>query len=146
MKIEKLYTLSQFVDLIKSDINIGNKESFLNVIYYNEFLKQPLKKEMFVNELEKPTWDKVKAMPLTSEGVDSKYWVLIKAWQEAEKKVIFKNLKYHDLQPSTRSNYWSLNGVKVMQEFNTGYFALDMTLHNLAEATNGELELQNVEL
>ena len=53
MKIEKLYTLSQFVDLVQYS---DGKEDIptLAIFDYNNFLKQPLKKEMFVNELEKP--------------------------------------------------------------------------------------------
>ena len=39
----------------------------ITIFRYNNFLKQPHKKEMFVNELEKPTWENVKAMPLTSD-------------------------------------------------------------------------------
>ncbi len=142
MKLEKLYTLSQFVDYIW-DYSLGDEcghpelEKFILVKKYNNFLKQPFKKEIFVNELEKPRKLNIPEPYLCTKML---------AWQEAEKKVIFKNLKYINLQPSTTSNYWSLNGVKVMQESNTGYFVLNITLSDLAEVTNGELKTINLEI
>lgn len=64
MKINKLYTLSQFVDLLQDsnyDIEPGDAEAFsdivaerLGLIYrYNNFLKKPIAREMFESENEK---------------------------------------------------------------------------------------------
>ena len=53
MKIEKLYMISQFVThMALSSCTVKQQWDYTEK--YNDFLKQPLKKEMFVNELEKP--------------------------------------------------------------------------------------------
>jgi len=49
MKINKLYTLSQFVDYTNKTI-LNESKSLELIVRYNEFLKQSLKKEMFENE------------------------------------------------------------------------------------------------
>ena len=54
MKIEKLYTLSQFIEHMETDKKRTDVERLIRIFQYNAFLKQPLKKEMFVNEIEKP--------------------------------------------------------------------------------------------
>jgi len=48
MKINKLYTLSQFVDYTNKTI-LNESKSLELIVRYNEFLKQSLKKEMFEN-------------------------------------------------------------------------------------------------
>lgn len=82
MKIEKLITLSEFVDEVQK--KFFNPSIALGlIIAYNNFLKQPLKREMFANQesYSPKAW---------KEGIGNS-----KAWQEAEKKVIFnKNLEH----------------------------------------------------
>lgn len=148
MKLEKLLTLSQFVDYLQS-INHDDKksillnkdrESYTNEILiehlhaiesYNNFLKQPLTKDMFVNEI-----------PPFSERK--------KDWQEAEKKVIFDGWRigcdeggyYFEKDDILIYRYeWAW----ILDCDNTGEINI-CTLHDLAEATNGELKLKNVEL
>ncbi len=135
MKLEKLYTLSQFIDLVKSvkfnpdegysvdEFMVGN----LGSIYrYDTFLKQPLKKEMFVF---------VPPFSLDFEHkTDDNSWSPdeIKAWQEAEKKVIFDKSQIElDSAGMWRNGFVSW--------FNT-------PLRIVAEKTNGELNLKNVNI
>lgn len=121
MKIEKLYTLSQFVDMMAK----RHHDEFVGaVISYNVFLKQPLKKEMFVNETR---------VEIPFETSTDK-WL----WQEAEKKVIFEGYidKMMYFVPS--------NGVS--RQDTKYWLSNDLKLSDLAEATSGELELKNVEL
>lgn len=136
MKVEKLLTLPMLIDAVDA-FPIKGVCQFYTVKGWNDFLKQKLVKEMFVNELERP-----KANKVYSRGMS--YLEQVVAWQAAEKKVIFKNLQHHSLQPSTSFNYWTLNGVRVMHESNTGYYMMHGSLHDLAEATNGELEIKSV--
>jgi len=148
MKIEKLYKLSQFVDFVKSlefDPYDGYSidEFFVNnlkVIHrYNEFLKEPIKKEMFVNELEKPNEDDLTSHKLPKYLLTENYIYDLELWQEAERKVIFKESEY--LEDDRTIN------VEFGINYQLSYWKDDNpTLHTLAEATNGELELQNVEL
>ena len=97
MKIEKLYTLSQFVEYLYCEydpepgqfqtLEEHKSECFDLTVNYMQFLKQPLKKEMFVNEIEKP--ESLKGFYETHpEGMKEEAEAR-KAWQEAEKKVIF---------------------------------------------------------
>ena len=60
------------------------------IFNYNKFLKQPLKKEMFVNEIEKPLFPNPNQ--IVNRDFMNDYDVKLKAWQEAEKKVIFENV------------------------------------------------------
>jgi hypothetical protein len=152
MKIEKLYTLSQFIDLC-DDLYCKLEDSadvYLSLIRnYNNFLKQPLKKEMFVNELN---------VVLKSDyGVDAPEFNTYKypsecyehdllAFQEAEKKVIFEDVEYHNLQPSTAWNYYTVGGVKIIQDTNTSSCVVNRTLNSLAEVTEGELKLKNINI
>jgi len=91
MKIKKGYTREQFIDLINkrsyqkytkfyddfNDFSISN----LGLIYrYNKRLKQPLKKEMFVNEKIKPLYGE----DMLSQGQ------LMREWKGSESKVVFK--------------------------------------------------------
>ena len=149
MKLEKLLTLSQFVDLAKA-IKYGfartweEKEGFetsLKLIYkYNDFLKQPLKKGMFVNELEKP--EKYKPCDGCNDGCScnkcyAKVSILIHdkgVWEAAEMKVIFKDVKYCNAL------------IKYPLDVNVGgaMELRDNYLYDLAEATEGKLEIKNV--
>ena len=151
MKIEKLYTLSQFVDFIKTeDAAYSFSEGNLNYMFpehqfdcidkYNNFLKQPLKKEMFVNDILCPD--------AQDYNTESEYETDLKAWQEAENKVIFKgwtkvisgticNHDYPEIEIS--------ESMRISIKFGDS-FRLYKSLHELAEETNGELQLQNLEL
>ncbi len=135
MKIEKGYTLSEFIDLIEEFHPIGEPDTgeyFQWLVWnYNKFLKQPLRKEMFINEYDKPNKKEATAL----KGKPSPFWT---RWEESEKKVIFKgyldgdyyinnNIKYHfkDLLSQNKIN---------------GGLLLDLF------QAKGELELKNVEL
>ena len=138
MKIEKLYTLSQFVEYLYNEhpvrkdelLNAAKAERFDMVVNYMQFLKQPLKKEMFVNEFVKPFKKDYEFYGGITWENSPQYKKDLRAWQEAEKKVIFKNLNNEDIEK--------------LKSYN------NVTLGNLAEHsryfTNGEFQLQNVKL
>jgi hypothetical protein len=144
MKLEKLITLSQFVDKYCTQL--------ANVRNYNNFLKQPLTKEMFVNPYEKPYVDNYKL-----DGVvTGTYQILLDKWQEAEKKVMFDCYKNSDFRGSNRVTFDS-EDVYLDIEFDNFMCAISIinrdnerkevkTYHDLAEATNGELTLKNVNI
>ena len=153
MKLEKLFKLSRFVDLIQSQIHPVQYESedhscswaIDRIWYYNAFLKQPLTKEMFINPFEKPDIDNY-----THNGkVTGTYSILLCKWQEAEKKVIFDSCK--------KSHYYAFN--YIINDYRINFENADFiqlehtlkpikiivkTLSDLAEATNGLLTLKNV--
>jgi hypothetical protein len=123
MKLEKLLTLSQFVDEIKKTYHYDGAMARIKLIFdYNEFLKTPLKKEMFVNPIEQK-WEKVEGREIMVH--DSHY----DKWQEAEKKVIFENSAILEM-----SFDWA--SIKIIYP----------DLNSLAEAHNGQLKLKNVEI
>jgi hypothetical protein len=144
MKIDRLYTLSQFVDRISSTYklkgdDIEDRHRFRFVSKYNDFLKQPLNKEMFINELEKPYEDDEKYQTIwlpDIEDYDTDYIPYnkdLKAWQEAEKKVIFEF-------PETNKD-------NVIYEMPYYYEGLRMeTLLDLANKSNGQLKTKNLEI
>jgi hypothetical protein len=122
MKIDRLYTLSQFIDKLYYDGTINLETFYYSIGKYNEFLKQPLQKEMFVNEIEEPT--------LYHHNIDRKYYNnMLKVWQEAEKKVIFEDVDLKQI-----SFEWET--IKVLYP----------TLSDLAEAYSGKLKLKNIEI
>lgn len=139
MKIEKLYTLSQFVDLMGNSSQETNAigSSLINVLNYNKFLKKPLKKEMFINKCgDKPRNNFWAAVP--DEYIDD-----IMKWEGYEEKMIFEGCFQWDED----------FGLMVRADDNEFEILIPdsewirlKTLHDLAEATNGELKLKNVEL
>lgn len=159
MIIKRLYKLSQFVDIVTSHDSEDwtheeiNKEAEKLGVYsgslistyiskFNDFLKQEIKEEMFYNKIEKPTWESVKKMPLTSEGIDGKYWRLMKEWEAAQKKVIFEG--FHKQYEDGDYYYDFKDGY--LWEHETGWLIgvngdeIDIkTLEDLANATNGQL-------
>ena len=157
MKINKLYTLSQFVDLQNlimadetyitkpSDINSENIDNwntatihaFGRIQKYNDFLKQPLKKEMFGNELEIPLEMYYRPDEGCQKYPQECYLSDLEIFKTAEKKVIFKD-----------SSTLHEGGIACFKtEDDTFNIEIsEWTLHELAEKTNGELELQNVKL
>ena len=139
MKIEKLLTLSQFVKFIGTKRihefeNINKAEKYKKIIEYDTFLNQPLTEEMFINPMDKDFYDK------GHNAFDRDF-------REYEKKVIFEDveiLPYAKNSPlldvfvskkliaRTRSDKsWAFNNV---------------TIGNLAEMTDGELKLKNVNI
>jgi len=119
MKIEKLLPLSQFIDQSVSEVN--NSSVVLDRIQgYNDFLKQPLTKEMFVNQLGE--WN------MSKNGLKDS--VEYRAWQEAEKKVIFDG--HVDGEYYINNNY-SYNLADTLSQNET-----------LFELANGKLTLKNV--
>lgn len=171
MKIEKGYTLSQFIDLLnskkvkdKKSIMYGLDTEFLQLVKYNEFLKQPLTKDMFVNE-----FSSMKECKLCNGSGEYHYGGSFggsvqykkcdcvetrKAFsQEAEKKVIFKdgkiiyNSEYNILieySPVIVITYNKIHDSFKLRLHDDYFFP--RTISDLFQATNGELELQNVEL
>ena len=163
MKIDRLYTLSQFIDLVgQTDKNhekcYGNVEIYKEaknkcvsmvvliadkIIAYNEFLKQPLSKEMFVNEIEKP--DKKEYGNFTSHPhltENELYELALEIWQEAEKKVIFEgkfSFKYYD-DGAIRIDLY--DDVIIILQNGFG----KTTLEEIARQTNGQLKTKNIEL
>ena len=125
MKVEKLLTLSQFIEYAKITCPT-DKIGRLNIIEkYNNFLKQPRTKEMLVNPLEKP---------IIKYNEEHNYSViLLERWNIFDKAVIFKG--YMDDQYYINNN--------ISYNFNDMLLGIK-TLHDLAEATNGKLELKNV--
>ena len=147
MKLEKLLTLSQFVDLIIPNAGKTPYRKTVLVKNYNEFLKQPLKKEMFVNEIKKP---KI-AMYQNTDGTNDVFQFDsdFKAWQEAEKKVIFKGYKLinnGNTLENGKQDIYVFRDSSMMLKHNGVRSTGIKTIHDLAEATKGELELNNVEL
>jgi len=140
MELKNLLTLSEFVHNQHTGTGLIKElaKMYIDCYKYNNFLKQPLIKEMFVNPFEQPN------IPPQGKGRDwLGYYKLKEEWQEAEKKVIFE-ARYHNIQPSQTSNYYTIGGKVVATETNGGLCVHSLTFHNLAEATNGELTLKNV--
>ena len=132
MKIEKLFTLSQFVDELLKDATEEQikdewwmSSAFLYITMWNDFLKDPIKKEMFVNDILCPD--------AQDYNTESEYETDLKAWQEAEKKIIF------DCYFRENGNVFEIDKIEyVNSEFDS--------LGSLSTMTNGNLKLKNVEL
>ena len=140
MKINKGYTLSQFVDIAAYEIADIVAARFDVVIKYNNFLKQPLKKEMFVSSIPNPTSADLEKY---GENADT----FIKANIISEKKVIFKGwnkMKYkgYYLQLGATGN----NILSFETNNSMTYISEPKTIGDLFQATNGELELKNVDI
>lgn len=141
MKIDRLRTLSQFVEYLYSEHNFFNKADSPNtlngqkacyfdwIVNYMQFLQQPLKKEMFVNEIEKPDCTNYGILPKRMLNED--YENDLRTFKEAEKKVIF-DLGFNIHYPS-------------IKEFRYADIICD-TLEDLAIASEGQFNLQNVEI
>lgn len=137
MKIEKLYTSSQLVEILRNKVVNENLDAFeaLDTAYkYGNFLKQPRKKEMFVCEVEEPerfNYD------INHVG-QVKYNDALNYYEQAQKKVIFEGWK---------ERKW--DGGIVFDNHELDIF-IDIEEHkslcDLAEETKGELKLKNVEL
>jgi hypothetical protein len=161
MKLNKLYKLGQFIDLIDKKIIAEGEERFATsrldeIRDYNIFLKQPFIKEMFINPFERPLkYERFLKYgsfgTLSGSELDH-----CQKYMDAEKKVIFKGC-YLD------SDYRGGNMIEVGGNYKLmidafgfhlyrrgisglEYLAEIKTNHDLAEATNGELDLKNITL
>lgn len=162
MKINKLYTLSQFVDLVtqSKDNHFCNEEVVSHaednmetdlvvcavaelIESYNNFLKQLIKKEMFVNRFKKP----LECYSSIGGSVERAYYKKMEWWEESEKKVIFE-----DVEILPYSNQTVLFDIFVNKKFiartrgDETWAFNNNTLSDLAEMTKGELTLRNVEI
>lgn len=150
MKINRLYTLSQFIEANKYSqfAHITElAERLERITKYNTFLKQPLSKDMFVNETKDPgVFDESKDddFGLVSAVHDQK----LGKFRQYEKKVIFDDVKKR-IDRSVTAIILPLNigNMKIGNLFDDGqFYTLYPTLHSIAEITNGELKLKNLEL
>jgi hypothetical protein len=150
--MKKLHTIGQMIDMQEDYISEMIKEApsldllsrfFNKVSSWNVLLKKEIKGEMFWNPFEKPEQEELKGDSL---AYDEQY----KEWEEAEKKVIFENVIVEPV-----GDVWRIGKYWMQSEKNGAIFLLDnetkewipiKTLHNLAEITNGEIELKNVEI
>jgi hypothetical protein len=161
MKIYKLYTLSGFVEHIQTEgaalefsegyMNyIPDEDKFEKINNYNEFLKQALTKDFFINPID------VKHVFVDCSILESARENR-RQIEEAEKKVMF-TLKERRISESWREylipkgSDWMIEWCifdRPEQDGRTRFTIRNneiKTLHDLAEATKGELELKNVEL
>lgn len=139
MKIKKLITLSGFVDKFKSG---GELETVLVLIdQYNNFLKQTLIKDMFVNELDHPDQSVV---IWSCKHENSLYNKQLKQYQEAEKKIIFESVTSVEEENIGLCKVY-INDIKIAHYWkrDSTWLCLYKTLHDLAEATKGTLKLKN---
>jgi len=130
MKIEKLQTLSQFVESLIPKVNESTERiifkglCFNAIIRCNNFLNQQVLKYM--------VWNKYKAI------------------EEAEKKVIFENVK-KDKYPSSynlSNNYnigFTESGIYLYNKQSNKETSIK-TFLDLAIATKGELSMQNLDI
>jgi len=140
MKIDKLHTLSQFVDLINAKIKAEGVDRFaptnLELIQeYNNFLKQSLIKEMFVNSINEPKAMTLYNMQMFECTADEMR--ICREYKEAEKKVIF------ELSDKVRLDEENYHGCVLLKR---GCIPFGFLINDLAEATKGTLTLKNVEL
>lgn len=139
MKINKLYSLSEFVDHIGYGGELGAIETLKLIHKYNKFLKQPLKREMFVN----PNINSNGKVLLTKEAVE--------AWEEAEKKVIFdgwfpSQMVHTNVIDSDGCTEISFSGINKPFPTLCGSGKYVGTLKQFSESFIGELKLKNVTL
>jgi hypothetical protein len=105
-----LHVSNQLFDLMKQQI-LAAKWLCFNT--YANYILNNLGKEMFVNEIDKPI------ISHFANGASSMiYQQRLKAWQEAEKKVIFNGLDISDdgiiINKSTLLPFESLNNLKII--------------------------------
>ena len=156
MKLEKLYTLSQFVDLMEQStveqmVEIFGKQYHkiipITIFKYNKFLKKPIKEEMIVNRFgEKPDSSKIYTQGMS---FDTDYNVQIKKWQEAEDKLLFKGGKIswaEDYLTVYEIGNIEISYNSIQDKWHTEDEEFVLTsIHDLAEATKSELTI-NLEI
>jgi hypothetical protein len=157
MKINKGRTVIQFIKYLysewESDLPIDERMAycFHLIVNWVQFCERKPKQEMFVNEIENK---KRTDFLYTPHGKD-KYIEHEKAWQEAEKKVIFCPDRIKDcngLDVHTKDFYI---GRYIISFYDDGDIILIIdesyehkinSLDDIFRLTNGELEIKNVEL
>lgn len=144
MKIEKGMTLEQFVDYVDEYISYDNHQSlgFEFIKSYNNRLKEPLTKDMFVNPYEEP---KKETYFVDGQFKERYYLEDLETWQEAEKKVMFQDVRIEKIKSLRLCKIFAGN-YKVAHDWGSEIIFLDKTLGDLFRATNGELELKNFEI
>ena len=144
MKLERGLNLSQFVDFIKCNPYLESNKILIFIWLYNDFLKQPLKKEMFINEVRKP-----------DKGIYDE--TQRKKWEAAEKKVIFKwwntLFKEDNFISFANDDYQIIFYIndkiifsRIYEESQPEHIGYIKTLSDIFQATNGELITQNITL
>lgn len=153
MKIERLYTLSQFILLIKKMLKKGDIEVWTaleKIFNYLAFLLQPLKEEMFVNDIREPK-PKDKKYNNLGKSYGEIFTKDFEAWQEAERKVIFNYNERDTLREIKEFDFGNyriaiaLDGFHLRIQQTGNWIKLD-SLYEIAEKTNGEIKLKNVEI
>lgn len=159
MKIEKGMTLEQLVDNMSLN-GLGTEPETIDFIFnYNNRLKEPLTKEMFVNPYKKP---KKETYLVDGEFKEKYYLEDLETWQEAENMLIFKDFELWESQSeycNTLRSEWNKaifyydNGLGIIIPTSTENKTINLTTHytiktlgDLFRATNGELELKNFEI
>ena len=143
MKIEKGYTLSQFIGLLKKDNQTYGDwaRNYALIVQYYELYNKPLTKEMFVNEIKEPIDVCFNESDEISFGIDWNNYI------DAETKVIFK---VKSIETNTKDSI--LIGLNTGHWFYfennkfTSYGDVFETIGELFDYFNGDIELQNVEL
>lgn len=130
MEINNLMTLEQFIDEMDSNLSSSYPSKWILTKQYSDILKQPLKKEMFVNLLQHK-W---------VENDEGKEICLRDSWhdkvEEAEKKVIF-DIPCDKIQ--IYNDYVCIDGYG-------RYYFNDDTLGSFAVKTGGVLKTKNLEV
>jgi len=149
MKIEKLITLSEFVCAQHTGTGLHSRlaKMYIDCYKYNSFLKQPLTKYMFVNPYPKPIEDDYKVTELGEELACYQFSKDFDRWQEAEKKVMFEGVACVEEESIGLCKVY-LNYIKIAHYWKRDdtWLCLYKTLHDLAEATEGELKIKNIEI
>lgn len=111
---------------------------------YNNLYMQPLKEEQFINK------EKVPDKSLLNDSIEDnkEYQKQCRRYAEAEKKVIFKGWKVKNA--TATSDNWIIqfrkdtNFLSYQTNNSFGPTTCIKTIEDLFEATNGELETQNI--
>lgn len=155
MEIKKGYTLSQFLEYLdEEDMELDYEQAWDALSQYNEFLKRILKREMFVNEEPHPK-DSKGGCDLFCDNLkqhnqecdcSTEECKKLDAWINGKEKVIFKgwkNMKYNGyyLQLGCETNILSYETSN-----SSAHISEPKTIDDLFQATNGELEIQNVNI
>ena len=125
-------------------------DDYAKILNYAQFLKQHLTLGMFVPVDEKGNvWEKPKGCCSGREcgcmGQVVNYYSQedIDKYYDLEEKVLFKGIKFNNIQPSNDWNYFSLNGHKIAEGTNLGKYHLKYRLNTIEDLFNlvGEVEL-----
>jgi hypothetical protein len=148
MEIKQGKTVAQLVEYLYSEygpvstenIHIKKAECFDMIVNYVQICSTKFHKGQFIpcddegNEIEKP---------IGYIGAGSEKAKLLKQYQEAESKVIFKGVE-KTIHDGIKVSDWS---IEVYENGNIYYFDKRLTtIGELFEATNGEIETQNINI